>query len=217
MTQVTPAELGGLLSRGWRRFGPCYFRPACTPCGECVTLRIPVSRFEPTKSQRRAARRARALRRVVGPPRVDEERLALYALWHATREDAHGWAPSSLSAKDYIRDFAFPHPAVREVAFYDDAAGGRLVGVGIWDDVGTAMSAAFFFHHPAYRAHSLGVANVVLALEEAQARGMEHVYLGYRVHGCPSLLYKARYRPHELLVGRPGDDETPVWREAPAE
>ena len=33
MVDVTPVELEELMLRGWRRFGPAYFRPACVPCG----------------------------------------------------------------------------------------------------------------------------------------------------------------------------------------
>ena len=57
MTNVTPDELEWMLTRGWRRFGHLYFRPACPACSECVSLRIPVATFAPTKSQRRAWKR----------------------------------------------------------------------------------------------------------------------------------------------------------------
>ena len=109
-----------LLERGWRRFGPIYFRPACASCTECVSLRVLADRFEPSKSQRRAARACSRLRRVVGPPRVDDERLALYARWHAGRESARGWQPNGQTPERYSLEFAFPHPCAREAAFYDD-------------------------------------------------------------------------------------------------
>ncbi|MGH7440846.1 MAG: arginyltransferase, partial [Polyangiaceae bacterium] len=56
MLDVTPAEMQTLLEHGWRRFGPMYFRPACAQCSECVSLRVVVGGFAPSKSQRRAAR-----------------------------------------------------------------------------------------------------------------------------------------------------------------
>jgi arginine-tRNA-protein transferase len=216
MVDVTPIEMDSLLEHGWRRFGPVYFRPACSACGECVGLRIVASSFfAPSKSQRRAARACAALRRVVGPPRVDDARLALYTKWHTNREDARGWEPNAQTRDRYALEFAFPHPCAREAAFYDDSgdeAGGRLVAVGLFDETPSALSAGFFFYDPAYAHLSLGTANVVLLAESARARGLRHVYLGYRVTGCPSLRYKAAFRPHELLVGRPGMNETAVWR-----
>ena len=208
---VTAVELEAMLSRGWRRFGPVYFRPACASCGECVTLRVDVGAFAPSKSQRRAARNAAALRRVVSVPFVDEERLALYHRWHAQREEARGWDPSELDPERYATDFAFPHPAVREVAFRDPSDGDRLVGLGIYDETPNALSAVYFFWDPERAPASLGVANVVTLIEEARTKGMPHVYLGYRVLGCASLMYKARYEPHELLEGRPAFGEPSRW------
>lgn len=214
MSDVTVDELEALLSRGWRRFGPVYFRPACATCGECVTLRIDTGSFAPTKSQRRAAKNAARLRRVVGAPVVDDERLALYHRWHEQREDARGWEPSEIDAERYAIDFAFPHPAAREVAFRDPDDGDRLVGLGIFDETRHAMSAVYFFWDPVRAPPSLGVANVVTLVGEAHAKGLPHVYLGYRVLGCPSLVYKSKYAPHELLVGRPALDEPPEWARA---
>jgi leucyl-tRNA---protein transferase len=207
MVDVTSAELEALLERGWRRFGPVYFRPACAACDACVTLRIPAATFEPSKSQRRARRASEGLSRTVGRPVVDDERLALYARWHAAREAARGWEPSLLDAERYAFDFAFDHPSVREVAFRD---GTRLVGLGIVDETPRALSAVYFFWDPD-TASSLGTAHIVRLVEDARARGLGHVYLGYHVEGCASLAYKARFRPHELLVGRPDVRATPRW------
>ena len=54
MVNVSGEELEVLLLRGWRRFGPAYFRPACKLCTECQSIRLDVHRFDTTDSQRRA-------------------------------------------------------------------------------------------------------------------------------------------------------------------
>jgi arginyl-tRNA--protein-N-Asp/Glu arginylyltransferase len=209
MLDVSPDELGAMLERGWRRFGPCYFRPQCTACTECVTLRIRTGDFRPSRSQRRARNRAARLRRVVSRPTVDDERLALYARWHANREIANGWEPNVLGEDRYAVDFAFPHPSAREAAYYE---GDRLVGVGLFDETPQALSAVYFYYDPELSRESLGIANVVALVEDARAANRPHVYLGYRVLGCDSLAYKAAFAPHELLTTRPQDDEQAVWR-----
>src|SRR5205823_6365924 len=96
VVDATPEELEAMLVRGWRRFGPDYFRPACGACSECVPTRVPTDRFTPSRSQRVASRRCAGLRVVIGAPRVDEQRLELYHDWHAFREEARGWDPSPL-------------------------------------------------------------------------------------------------------------------------
>ncbi len=215
MDDVTSQELDVLLSCGWRRFGPVYFRPKCIGCGDCVTLRVDAAAFRPSKSQRRAVKNAARLHRAVGIPIVDDERLALYHLWHAQREQARGWEPSDLDPERYAVDFAFPHPAAREVAFRDPEDGNRLVGLGIFDETPRALSAVYFFWDPERAPASLGVANVVTLVADAKAKQLPHVYLGYRVLGCASLVYKSKFAPHELLVGRPEFGEEAVWLPQP--
>jgi arginine-tRNA-protein transferase len=212
MLDVTPLEMDLLLERAWRRFGPIYFRPACSACGECVSLRVLTATFTPSKSQRRAARASAHLRRVVGRPVVDASRLALYAKWHSEREQSRGWEANPQTRDRYSLEFAFPHPCAREVSFYDDASGGRLVGVSLYDATPRALSAAFFFYDPEYARSSLGTANVLALVDEARAAGLSYLYLGYRVAGCASLRYKAAFRPHEVLVGRPAMHDQPEWQ-----
>jgi arginine-tRNA-protein transferase len=210
---VSPEELDAMLERGWRRFGTDYFRPACSPCRECVSLRLPVDRFAPSRQQRRVLRKGASLAVVVGTPVVDAARVSLHARWYAERERTRGWDASPLDAEEYARQFAFPHPCAREVAYYD---GARLVGVGLCDETPRALSAGYFFYDPAYAAHSPGVLHVLTLVRLARERGRAHVYLGFRINGCASMRYKARFRPHELLADRPGMNGAPRWIEADA-
>jgi arginine-tRNA-protein transferase len=211
LTDVAPGEFGALLARGWRRFGRTFFRPACESCAECVSLRLLVSTFRPSRSQRRARNQASDLDRIVDRPRVDSERVELYRRWHAQREVHRGWHPNPMAAEDYAEEFAYPHAFSYEVAFRDPRAADRLVGLGLVDAVPDALSAVTFFWDPDHAPSSLGVVHVVMLVEQAAAAGLRAVYLGYRVSGCASLAYKARYRPHELLEARFADREAPVW------
>ncbi len=206
---LAPDQLEWLLAHGWRRFGTSVFRPACKACAECVAIRIPVEGFTPSRGQRKAKNRCAGFRVEVGPPRVDEQRLALYARWHASREQARGWEPSPVDAADYAQQFALADACAREVLYFD---GDRLLGVGICDETDVAYSAVYFFHDPEYARFSLGTNHILTLLDRAREEGKAHVYLGYRVNGCFSMRYKAGYLPHELLEGRPELSEAPQWR-----
>jgi arginine-tRNA-protein transferase len=210
LLDVDEAELEELLVRGWRRFGPCYFRPACASCTECVSLRVPVATFRPSKTQRRVARAvAKRFRRQVGVPVASADRIALHRKWHAQRERTRGWKENPVDAERYAFDFAFPHPAAREATYWDED--GRLAAVGLFDRTPHALSAAYFFYDPDFSHLSLGVANVLDLIEDARRLRLPHVYLGYRVAGCASLAYKSQYRPHELMRARPAPGECPPW------
>ncbi len=208
LTDVTPLEHEEMLIRGWRRFGLQYFRPQCAACMECVSLRIPLATFEPTKSQRRAWRKCAHLRVAIGPPQVDEERLELFSAWHGMREQARGWKPSPMKAEEYAATFCPPNPCAREMAYYD---GDRMVALGLVDLTPHAASSVYFFYHPDAAPWSPGVASVLFEVEWARQQGSAHLYLGYRVAGCPSTAYKAQYGPNELLLDRPELAEEPAW------
>jgi arginyl-tRNA--protein-N-Asp/Glu arginylyltransferase len=208
LTQVTPMQHEAMLSRGWRRFGLQYFRPECRGCRECVSLRIPVATFCPTKTQRRAWRKCAHLRIEVGPPKATEDRLELFSAWHAMREQARGWKPSPMSADEYAATFCPANVCGREMAYFD---GNRLIAVGLVDVTPHAVSSIYFYYHPDAAPWSPGVASILFEIDWARQLGCAHLYLGYRVAGCPSTAYKAQYGPHELLVDRPGFNEEPVW------
>lgn len=210
LVDVSAQEWELLLSRGWRRFGPVYFRPACPGCRECVPIRVPVAAFTPSRSQKRAWKACADVRAEVSIPIVDDARLALYSKWHKMREATREWPASRLDAESYAMEFAYPHPAAREVTFW---LGDRLVGVALCDQTPNAWSAIYFYYDPDERSRSLGTFDVLWQIEHAKSLGIPHVYLGFRVLGCPSMRYKAAYRPHELLVSNP--DEPPLWQLAP--
>ena len=104
-------EHEAMLVRGWRRFGLQYFRPQCTACMECVSLRVAVATFQPTKSQRRAVAQVRTFE---GRHRAAASRrgtrLALFHAWHGMREQARGWKPSPMTADEYSATFCPPNP-----------------------------------------------------------------------------------------------------------
>ena len=51
-------ELNDALSKqGFRRSQNVLYRPACADCSACISVRIKVSDFKPTKSQKRTLRR----------------------------------------------------------------------------------------------------------------------------------------------------------------
>jgi len=197
-----------LLERGWRRFGPVYFRPVCEGCDECVSVRVPAAEFAPSANLKRVEKRAAALRVEVSAPVVDEARLTLYRRWHAGREAARGWKRDTIGPESYAMQFCFPHAAAREFSYW---SGDKLVAVGIADETPHALSAVYCYHDPQHARFSLGTYNVLQAIAYARERGLRHVYLGYCVEGCESLRYKARFQPQERLRGAVDTGEQPIW------
>jgi leucyl-tRNA---protein transferase len=206
------AELGAdeymeYLVSGWRRFGFTLFRQICSGRNACRSLRVDVERFRPDRSQRRARKaNDREIHLRVGDPEVTPEKLALFDRFHADRSEIRGWPTHEHDdADEYANSFVKnPFPA-QEWCYYLD---GRLVGVGYVDALAGGLSAIYFAHDPTYRHRSLGTWNVLNLIDRASALGLPHVYLGYLTDDCPSLQYKARFRPNQML------DADGEWRDS---
>jgi len=198
-----------LLCRGWRRFGCEFFRPACPACVQCRSLRIPVSEFTPSRSQRRTLRQNAGIHVVVQAPTVTAAHLQIFNAYHADMRRRKGWPFHLTDERAYRQQFLLGEwTFAREFLYYERD---RLVGVGLADVTTTALSSVYFFHDPAWRSQAPGVFSILRQGAYARRQGLRYHYLGYWVPGSQSMDYKAQYRPHELLVGYPADTEEPHW------
>ncbi len=205
----TPETYNSLLERGWRRFGRVFFRPMCAACVECRSLRIDVERFRPNRSMRRALQRNRDLRVGLRRAAVSDQHLELYESYHRDMAERKGWSEKSISLLSYYRTFVegrqdFGH----EMLFFESE---RPVAVALVDLLPRALSAVYCYYEPELRSRSLGVYSVLRQIELARSRGVPYLYLGYWIEDNASMRYKASYRPHEILEGRPGLDEEALW------
>jgi len=198
VAHLSAAEYSERLQQGWRRFGHALFRPECSSCRECRSLRVAVDSFEPNRSQRRAwDANAADVRLEIGAPAITRPKLDLYDRFHNHQNQSKGWPEHSpKDPNDYFDSFVDNPLVTEEWCYY---VGERLVGVGYVDRLPVGLSAIYFFYDPAERDRSLGTFNVLAVIRNAGESELPHVYLGYFVAGCRSLEYKCRFRPNEVL------------------
>lgn len=193
-------ELTALLSRGWRKFGIYFFRPACPHCRACTPLRVPVSAFQPSRSQRRVWRTGADVLVTFGPLRYEPALFDLYQRHSALRFAQHA------DFEDFAAQLHTPScPTL--LSRYE--LGGALVGAGYLDQGSDGLSSVYFVFDPHQARLSLGILSVLREIEETRRLGLDYYYLGYVVPGCARMAYKASFRPHQLYSW--ADD---VWREA---
>ena len=209
---LTAEQYDHLLARGWRRHGLHVFRPVCESCSECQSLRVPVQRFTISKSQRRTMRRNANLTVSVRSPSISSEHINVFNRYHADMAKRRNWRLHSTDPEDYYESFLCGrYEFEREFLYFD---GDKLVGVGIVDIIERSASSIYFFHDPDYRDNALGVYSMVTELLYLKQLGVQNHYLGYWIEPCPSMAYKNRYRPHEILSEYVADIEEPVWLES---
>jgi arginine-tRNA-protein transferase len=189
---LPPGLYHSFMDLNFRRTGRLFYRPQCDGCAECRMLRVDVDGFRPSRAQRRCRARNADLAVAVGEPRVDADKVRLYARYLARRHDGQ---MSGTSAE--LRDFLYSSSVETvEVTYRLD---GRLLGVGIADVEPLAMSAVYCYFDPDEERRSIGVFNVLTLIEEGRRRGARHLYLGYHVAGSRRMSYKASFRPCERL------------------
>ena len=189
-----------LTHAGFRRSQNIAYKPSCEACHACISVRVVVDAFEPNRSFERIAERNQDIVAEVVDPWATEEQFALLRRYLDERHQGGGM--SDMTMFDYVamvEDSAVETHLV-EYRYRGGPKTGDLIAVGLTDLLSDGLSMVYSFFEPALRARSLGTFMVLDHIEQARARGLPYVYLGYWIEGCQKMSYKARFAPLEARL-----------------
>lgn len=192
--RVSAGQMDSLLAAGWRHFGTHFFRYNLGfyefDVRRVIPLRIRLSRFSPSKSQRRVLRRNADLRTIIRPIKITEEAEELFH--RHKRRFKHG-VPDSIY--DFLsRDAASSPVEGREVAVFENR---ELVAVSYFDIGSISTSGIYATFDPENARRGLGIFTMLKEIEFSLDAGKEFYYQGYAYEGESFYDYKKRFRSTE--------------------
>jgi arginyl-tRNA--protein-N-Asp/Glu arginylyltransferase len=195
--QVTAEEFDACLAAGDRRTGRFLYRTACPECQACEPIRLDLETFQPNQTQRREWRKGNELLTVkIGPPVVDDARVALFNLHQRLRrlKESDEDLVDEESYRQFLTSSCCP---TLEFAYY---SGDELVAVAIADCGREALSAVYCFYNPHFQAVSLGTYSVLRQADHCRQTVRRYLYLGFYIAESLRMAYKAKFHPNQRLI-----------------
>ncbi|MDO5369777.1 arginyltransferase [Paracoccus sp. (in: a-proteobacteria)] len=209
-------ELNNALSRqGFRRSQNVVYRPSCESCVACMSARIRVRDFQPSRSQGRVLKRNKGLARLGTSAWATEEQFELFRRYLDHRHADGGMADmdifefAAMIEETPVRTRVFEYRATGS-----SSAESPLSAVCLTDILDDGLSLVYSFYDPLRVADSLGSFMILDHVAMAREAGLPYVYLGYWVPGSRKMAYKAGFSALEIHkggvwqdIGHPEDHE----------
>jgi arginine-tRNA-protein transferase len=186
-----------LSHQGFRRSQNVLYRPSCTDCASCLSARINVAAFKPSKSQKRTLRRNADISRRVTSPWATEAQYDLFRHYLDSRHADGGMADMD------VFEFAamIEETPVRSRVIEYTGIDNDLIGTCLTDVLSDGLSMVYSFYTPDMPRHSLGTYLILDHIAIAREAGLPYVYLGYWVPGSQKMGYKSNFSGLEIYVG----------------
>ncbi|MFM2354459.1 MAG: hypothetical protein RLZZ528_195 [Pseudomonadota bacterium] len=192
-----------LSKQGFRRSQNVLYRPSCAECMACLSARIRVADFEPSRTQRRILRRNAHLRREATSPWATEDQYALFRRYLDSRHSDGGMADMDIF--EFAAMIEETPVKSRVVEYSAPGEGGsqrrHLTAVCLTDVLDDGLSMVYSFYDPDRVNDSLGTYIILDHVEIARRSGLPYVYLGYWVPGSRKMGYKANFGALEIYKG----------------
>ncbi|MCG2634443.1 MAG: arginyltransferase [Gammaproteobacteria bacterium] len=182
-----------LIDNGFRRSGDNIYRPHCPGCNACVPVRLSVKEFTPDRSQRRCWNRNQDLQVTPLNGPFTEEHETIYQRYQAARHD------SEINRRQTREQLEFLRSRSLETSYMEFRDKEKLLAVAAVDHLPLGWSAVYTFFDPDCTNRGLGTFAVLWEVDQLRQLGLEWLYLGYWIENSPSMHYKKRFRPLEML------------------
>lgn len=192
---ITTEVYDALNQRGFRRSGQHLYRPQCSFCNACQSVRLNIAGFKPSRQQQRTLKRNQDLSWQVVPTLFKHEHYQLYEHYINQRHADGDMYPAN---EEQFRSFLLVDKAWASLVEFRNPTG-KLVAVAAIDQLKDGLSAIYTFFDPEEKKRSLGVFAILWQLQQAKHLQLPYLYLGYWIKACKKMNYKQDYQPLEIF------------------
>ena len=200
------AALNDLLTQaGFRRSQTIAYRPACDQCSACVSVRVPVDEFEPSRNMKRVLEANSDLVGLTIPNKATSEQYSLFRSYLGDRHSDGGMIDMSVLDFSLMIEDSHVDTTLIEYrrrgpdTFINGRGTGPLIATALTDILSDGLSMVYSFFDPELSDRSLGTYMILDHIQRTKKQGLPYLYLGYWINGSKKMDYKARFTPQERL------------------
>ena len=183
-----------LSQQGFRRSQNILYRPSCNECSACLSARIDVKKFKPSKSQKKIIRRNKFLMRSSNSPWATEEQFDLFQRYLQERHAKGGMA--DMDVFEFAAMIEESSIETRVIEYHHESS---LQSVCLSDFLSDGLSMVYSFFDPDKSKQSLGTFMILDHIALALELELPYLYLGYWVPGSSKMDYKVNFKGVEIF------------------
>jgi len=177
--------------------GDMLYTPKCPNCNACVSVRIPVASFLPSRGQKRVWKKNSNIKVEIEDVEFKQEHFDLYLKYQRARHPDSSMCDED--PKKYISFITSGYSNSRFLCMYKDE---KLIGVSVIDQFNGGLSAVYTFFDPEFSKLSLGTFIILYMIKIADLRKIPYIYLGYWIENSSKMNYKRNFKPLEGYIER---------------
>ena len=204
--EKAPAINDMLTQGGFRRSQNIAYRPACDNCRACVSIRVVVDQFSPSKSLKRILSANKDLIGNELPPSPNSEQFALFSDYLSSRHKDGGMV--GMTSLDFAMMVEDSHVNTSVIEYrkrgidsgITGKGNGPLIAVALSDVLADGLSMVYSFFDVDEERKSLGSYMILDHIFRARKLGLPYLYLGFWIEQSPKMSYKTRFKPQQHLI-----------------
>ncbi|KAI9291654.1 hypothetical protein K502DRAFT_344507 [Neoconidiobolus thromboides FSU 785] len=217
-----------LLDRGWRRSGCHFYKPNLKQsCCPQYTIRLNCIQFKINKAQRKvitkfhqffningeANKDKKSIQKLIQPAlesefelKRSEYSLESFELFEKYQKSIHQEDSEPEGFKRFLVDspLTIEEDSIYGSYHYKYYYKDQLIALEVIDILPNCLSSVYFIYDPEYKHLSLGkysaLHSICLTSNYVEDHlNLKYYYMGYYIHSCIKMKYKAEFKPSELL------------------